>query len=470
MADNIEQISLNFALPPSSGSGASASVGGTIDVDYSTNSVSMTIAANSGSYTEQFATYTLTTPSANVYTISAVGSNSSSDTLSFSYTGQGPATVSNVALSLNSVNYAASSEPVASAAGCFAEGTRIRVRRVQDIVDVAVQDLLVGDEVMTLGGTSRPIIWLGRRIVNCRTHPRPNEIMPICISADAFGPGTPHRDLVVSPGHALCVDILGKILVPASALLNGATISTLSVDNVVYWHVELDAHDVIYAEGMPAESYIETDNRLFFASEGVIPFNPMPDGPRHTHADFCHPFHDHGPLVDAVRLRLLECARQCGWQLRQPENWDEVALLVDGCDIRPKTHDLTACFEVPAAACEAARDIWLTCPAVVPCQSGEGLDARELGLCLAQMTISDGLHEPRAVRLEDPLLAVGFHNSEEDHRWTAGRARLPASLFRGMTGTVFLRLQLHMPSLRRWAPSVKEMVTLELSACVEQIA
>ena len=45
------------------------------------------------------------------------------------------------------------------------------------------------------------------------------------------------------------------------ALVNGTTITQVEVDEVTYWHVELDSHDVILAEGPPAESYLEMGNR-----------------------------------------------------------------------------------------------------------------------------------------------------------------------------------------------------------------
>ena len=182
---------------------------------------------------------------------------------------------------------------------CFASGTRIRVARG----DIAVEDLVVGDLAITASGAHRPIRWLGHRTIDCRRHPRPEQVMPVRIAAHALGPNKPARDLLVSPGHSICVDVLGEVLVPAGALVDGATIAQVDVEHVTYWHVELDAHDILLAENLACESYLEMGNRAFFAGAGVVALHAGPDGSR-THADFCRAYHGAGPLVDAARMSL----------------------------------------------------------------------------------------------------------------------------------------------------------------------
>ena len=172
----------------------------------------------------------------------------------------------------------------------------------------ALRALVVGDLVVTASGTARPIRWLGHRTIDCGRHPRPTEVLPVCIAAHAFGEGRPARDLLVSPGHAICVDVGGEVLVPALALANGTTVTRAVVDTIAYWHVELDSHDIILAEGLPTESYLEMGNRGFFAENPIVRLAGVsPDGdpsaPR-THKDFCRPFQESGPIVEAVRGKL----------------------------------------------------------------------------------------------------------------------------------------------------------------------
>ena len=193
-----------------------------------------------------------------------------------------------------------SAQNVAESQVCFVSGTMIQTSHGE----VAVEALSVGDAAVTASGALRPIRWLGHRTIDCRNRLRSHEVMPVHISAHAFGPSRPVRDLFVSPGHAICVDVLGEVLIPAGLLVNGSSIRQVEVDSVTYWHVELDSHDVILAENLPAESYLEMGNRAFFAEEGVVALCASPDAQVLTHADFCRPYVDGGAVLDAVRAQL----------------------------------------------------------------------------------------------------------------------------------------------------------------------
>ena len=185
---------------------------------------------------------------------------------------------------------------------CFAQGTRISTTRG----NVAVEALAIGDRVVTASGAHRPVRWLGHREVDCRRHPRPREVLPVRVAAGAFGGDRPARDLYVSPGHSICVDTVGEVLIPAGALVNGSTIQQIEMDEVTYWHVELDRHDILLADNLPAESYLDMGNRSFFKEADVVDLAASPDSDPslRTHADFCRPFYASGTIVDAVRARL----------------------------------------------------------------------------------------------------------------------------------------------------------------------
>ena len=332
---------------------------------------------------------------------------------------------------------------------CFAGGTRIRAVRGDAIVDVAVEDLAVGDLVVTASGAHRPIRWLGHRTVDCRAHPRPHEAMPVRVAAQAFGPNRPARDLYVSPGHSICVDVLGEVLILASSLVNGSTIAQVEVDEVAYWHVELDSHDVILAENLPTESYLDMGNRGFFQEADLVELAAGPDADPalRTHADYCRPFVDGGALLDVVRSQLRRRAETDGWTL---SNDLDLHLVVDGRRLDPVVRGLTARFQMPAGA----SDVWLVSPASRPCDVMASGDARDLGLYIGALRIDDGFEAARAIAIDDPLLCFGFHEVEEGvRRWTSGRARLPAALWEGCADGFYLRIDLAGPPVPRWTAS-----------------
>jgi hypothetical protein len=185
-------------------------------------------------------------------------------------------------------------------APCFAAGTRIMTARGE----VPVEALRAGDMVVTLGLQGphlRPVRWIGHRAVDCRRHPRPDLVVPVRILAGALGPGVPARDLVVSPDHALHVE---GMLVPAVALVDGHGVRRdRGVGKVAYFHVELDAHDVLLAEGTPAESWLDCGHRAQFDNGGLV-VALHPDFAADPTVRGCAPRLAEGPALDRLRLRL----------------------------------------------------------------------------------------------------------------------------------------------------------------------
>jgi hypothetical protein len=340
----------------------------------------------------------------------------------------------------------------ASYTACFVGGTHIRTARG----DVPVEALVVGDLVVTTSGDHRPIRWLGHRTINCRLHSDSARVMPVRIAAHAMGVNRPARDLSVSPGHAICITVVDEVLMPASALINDTTIAQLDVEEVTYWHVELDSHDIILAENLPTESYLEMGNRSFFIESGVTAIGAVPDAPTEasgaTHADFCRPFHAAGSLVEVVKQQIRARSLLLGWTLREAPLGD-LHLLVDGVRVEPVARGLSVRFTVPAGA----EDVWLVSNTSRPVNVTGAPDHRDLGVCLAALSIDDGFAGPAAIDLADPLLCVGFHRLEDgDRRWTTGRARLPTALWADHRDGCFLRADLALPALPQWvAPPAK---------------
>ena len=331
---------------------------------------------------------------------------------------------------------------------CYASGTLIRTPRG----DVAVETLRVGDEVVTSTGVVRPIRWLGHRKVDCARHPDPRQCWPVRIAAHAFADNKPSRDLFVSPAHAICVS---DVLIPASSLINGANVEQIETAEVTYWHVELDSHDVLLANGLPAESYIDMGNRAFFVESGSVDLRAVPDAVVRTTADFCRPFATEGAVVDTIRSDLRARALSAGWTI-DATPLAHIHALADGVLIAPQTDGLVARFLIPADA----KDVRLVSDTTVPANIVDSPDQRVLGVCLSSLSVDDGLSTKRKIRLDDGTLGHGFHeveySGETATRWTNGRARLPASLWDGCRGHFFLRVGLANGAVARWVAPAQD--------------
>jgi hypothetical protein len=146
---------------------------------------------------------------------------------------------------------------------CYCGGTLI----LTDCGDVPVEDLAIGDTVVTADGGRQPVRWIGHRRLRCHNgrfmFADPLLVNPIRIRAGALGENLPRRDLRVSPEHAILV---GDVLVQAGALVND--VSILREDHLpevlTYYHVELAEHALLLGEGVAAESFVDNVNRLSF--------------------------------------------------------------------------------------------------------------------------------------------------------------------------------------------------------------
>ncbi len=325
---------------------------------------------------------------------------------------------------------------------CYCAGTRILTERGE----VPIESLATGMKLVTSRGEARPLIWRGHRTIDCTKHPRPHDVWPVRVEAGAFGGGKPQRDLWLSPAHSVFTD---GVLIPIRRLINGATIAQLPVKTVTYFHVELENHDVVLAEGLPAETYLDTGNRASFVEGGDIQ-ELYPDFlPKHA-AGFCAPLHEFGSIVASVKTRLLAQAQTFGYEITTES---DLHIIADGQRVAARMIDGGCfCFDMPGS-CEDIRLMsrcWV--PAHVAPESG---DVRELGVCV-HIVIMNG----QSLRLDDSRLGEGWHDLENGldsgHRWTTGAARLPAgakTVAIGLCGapSYWLNHREHRPRVQRVA-------------------
>jgi hypothetical protein len=292
---------------------------------------------------------------------------------------------------------------------CFAAGTRIGTERGE----VVVEQLRVGDRVASAFGGTVAVTWLGHRRVDCRRHPKPWDVWPVRVAADAFGPGQPRRDLWLSPDHAVFTD---GVLIPIRYLINDATIAQEPVDAVTYWHVELPIHDVLFAEGLPAESYLDTGNRGAFANGGGATMMQPDFALRVWEAESCAELVCDGAELAAVRSFLLDRAEVLGHASTCEPG---LHLMVDGRVVRPVIESGVHRFRLPSNAMSIRLGSRSAVPAHVCVDSD---DCRRLGVAVAGVVL-DG--EP--IALSDARLGSGWHAIESDGshtrwRWTRGDA------------------------------------------------
>lgn len=292
---------------------------------------------------------------------------------------------------------------------CFASGTGIATPEG----NVPVEALQAGDKVVTLAGEVKAIKWVGNRRVDCRRHPRPDEIMPVRIKAHAFGEDRPQRDLRVSPGHSIYVD---GVLIPAAFLVNGATVVQEQADSMHYYHVELDAHDVLLAEGLAAESYLDDENRHVFSNGGdYAALHPDLDPKSWENA--CAPRVMAGPQLIEVRQRLIDRADALGYHLSSEP---DLHLMADGSRIEPfHTAGLRYWFVAPAGVGELRLNSNSGVPLQVAADHG---DSRCLGVAVGEVRV-DGVAEP----LERVLEANPYALERDGDRcwiWTDGSVAL----------------------------------------------
>jgi T5SS/PEP-CTERM-associated repeat protein len=289
---------------------------------------------------------------------------------------------------------------------CFAAGTRIAT----PAGTVAVEALRVGESVRLADGGTAPVIWLGHRRVDCARHARPWDVMPVRVRAHAFGPGRPHADLLLSPDHAV---LQGGHLIPVRYLVNGRTIAQERVEHITYWHVELPRHGVVLAEGLPAESYLDTGNRAAFAN-GAAAVQLHPDFARRAwQAQACAPLLLDGPRIAAAKRRLLARARRLGDALTDDPG---LTVLADGRALPTERTGQQWRVRLPlrGTAVRLVSRSW------IPAHTRPNeCDTRRLGVAISRIWL-----DRRAASLDSAGFGAGWHAPEADWRWTDGNAEL----------------------------------------------
>lgn len=179
---------------------------------------------------------------------------------------------------------------------CFARGTMILTENGEHPVEA----LSIGDRVVTFCGKARPIKWVGRRSYKGAFLLRHSDMWPIRVAAGALAPAVPRRHLYLSAHHALFLD---GLLIPVECLVNGGSITRCDCpDEIAYFHIELESHDVIMAEGAAAETFVDCGNRGIF--HNACEFALLYPAEEARRQGFWAPRVEAGGELEAVRRRL----------------------------------------------------------------------------------------------------------------------------------------------------------------------
>lgn len=149
---------------------------------------------------------------------------------------------------------------------CFTPGTAIATPRGERLVE----ELKVGDKIITRDNGIQEIRWLGRKALDYGQLARASHMKPVLIRQGSLGNGLPERDMLVSPNHRMLVanDRTAlyfdehEVLVSAKHLVNNKGVQNVDALGVTYIHFMFDQHEVVLANGTWTESFQPGDYTL----------------------------------------------------------------------------------------------------------------------------------------------------------------------------------------------------------------
>ena len=326
---------------------------------------------------------------------------------------------------------------------CFLGGTRIATLDGE----TAVEDLRAGDLVATRSEGAivfQPVRWVGNGRMNAACE---IEDFPVRVRAGAFADNVPHRDLLVTSEHCLFID--GK-LIPARMLVNGRSITVdTSIAKYDYFHVELESHAILIAEGLEAESYLDTGNRGNFLNSAVPNLRPdfaVDPSDKSWARDAAAPLAVDRDTVETIwktletRAIALGVAAEAA-RLSLVDKPDLHLLTESGLEIEPTLFDgKIYAFVVPGNVgmlrlrSRTARPSETVGPFVD--------DRRELGVLVGQIGISEGGRRVLSTVHLTTEAFSGWHVLEgQASRWTNGNALIPVDLSWSEGRPVFLDVE-----------------------------
>lgn len=166
---------------------------------------------------------------------------------------------------------------------CFTPGTRIATPNGE----VTVENLKVGDRVLTRDNGIQPITWIAQKRLDHTQLKAVPQLRPILIKARAIGDGLPERDMLVSPSHRMLIVSnyaelyfgQSEVLISAKHMLAMDGVEVSNQPYITYIHVMCANHEIVLADGAWSESFQPADFNLkgFDADQRTELFQLFPD-------------------------------------------------------------------------------------------------------------------------------------------------------------------------------------------------
>ncbi|BCI65508.1 Hint domain-containing protein [Acetobacter aceti] len=296
--------------------------------------------------------------------------------------------------------------------------------------DVPVQDILIGDEVMTMVNglpEIRKVVWTGVSHVSLRADLPDDEAgYPVRILKGAFRQNVPWKDMLITSEH--CLYLEGRFI-PARLLVNGHSIFyDRTITSYDYYHVETERHSILSADGVLTESYLDTGNRSSFRQSGTVAALPISRALSWEN-DAAAPL-EVSPSFTAPLFHQIETRAVCnGLDNRTPRSETttdpQLRLMTDDGALIPleRQTGLFAFFIIPAGV----QSVRLLSRSSRPHDAVGSYvdDRRSLGVQIGRIVVSQDKSNYVLTRHHQSDLLDGWFPSESTvARWTVGNAAL----------------------------------------------
>ncbi len=315
---------------------------------------------------------------------------------------------------------------------CYLAGTLIETTNGLK----TIEKIEVGDLIYTYKGTikiPKPVIWIGSGYHNVQAN-QPDDIAgyAIHIIKNALADYVPYKDMFITPEHCLYID--GKFI-PARMLVNNHSIYyDYSKSKYTYYHLELEEHGVINADGALSESFLNTNNHQnFYNPKKVIKLKEKTKNwAQDAAAALVTKQEIVKPIYDYLKQRALQLNLQTITEEQKTTNFSNLYIITDkGKVIFPKCCK-TQFGNYIFVLSNPVHYIYIVSNSSRPSDIiGPYVDdRRNLGVLIESITLFDQKNNHSITTHLEAKQLSGWHDQEnESFRWTNGYALLPLTQY-----------------------------------------